>query len=226
MTAPGTSLPALTDAQIERYSRQIILPEIGATKQQHLLASSVAVAGTSGVATMAVRYLMAAGIGGIAFTDFTPALQTIAATGPDLRCADMATEDTLDRFAALIICDASPATRIPISRAAIIHHKPVVVGHVRGYHGIVATLSAHAPAFPCAECLQRTFESGTSADDVLTPVTGAVIGALVAAETVKIVLGIGSSPSPQFYVYNAATGRVDARPVIKDTACPVCAPTH
>ena len=37
----------LTDGQIERYSRQIILPQLGGRGQEKLLSSAIAVVGTS-----------------------------------------------------------------------------------------------------------------------------------------------------------------------------------
>jgi len=44
----------LTDAQIERYGRQIILPEVGGRGQERLLAARVAVAGAGPAATASV----------------------------------------------------------------------------------------------------------------------------------------------------------------------------
>ena len=45
---------SLTDAQIERYSRQILLPEIGGRGQARLLAAHVVLAGAGEAATAAV----------------------------------------------------------------------------------------------------------------------------------------------------------------------------
>jgi hypothetical protein len=50
----------LTDAQVERYSRQIVLPEIGARGQERLLAARVAVAGETALVRM---LLERAGVG-------------------------------------------------------------------------------------------------------------------------------------------------------------------
>lgn len=59
---------SLTEAQVERYSRHILLPQVGGKGQGRLLASSVAVAfgaGGEGVASVAAVYLAAAGVGRI-----------------------------------------------------------------------------------------------------------------------------------------------------------------
>ena len=56
----------LTDAQIDRFSRQIVLPQIGGTGQKRLLASSVAIAGDGALTETVALYLAGAGIGRIA----------------------------------------------------------------------------------------------------------------------------------------------------------------
>src|SRR6185369_8396954 len=55
-----------SDAQIDRYSRQIILPQIGAQGQQRLLQSAVAVGGDGALAEVVALYLAGAGVGRIA----------------------------------------------------------------------------------------------------------------------------------------------------------------
>ena len=52
-----------TDDQIERYSRHIILPEVGGEGQSRLLESRVLLVGAGGLGSPAAFYLAAAGIG-------------------------------------------------------------------------------------------------------------------------------------------------------------------
>ena len=59
----------LTEQQIERYSRQMILKEVGAAGQEKLLASRVLIVGTGGLGSPAALYLAAAGVGTIAIID-------------------------------------------------------------------------------------------------------------------------------------------------------------
>ncbi|TMA45273.1 MAG: hypothetical protein E6J81_13035, partial [Deltaproteobacteria bacterium] len=56
---------SLTDAQIERYSRQILLPEIGGRGQARLLAAHVVLAGAGEAATAAAVLLGRAGVGAL-----------------------------------------------------------------------------------------------------------------------------------------------------------------
>ena len=60
---------SFTDEQIRRYSRQIILPEVGGKGQKKLLASRVLVIGAGGLGSSAIAYLAAAGVGTLGIID-------------------------------------------------------------------------------------------------------------------------------------------------------------
>ena len=59
----------LTDPQIERYSRHIILEQVGTAGQEKLLASKVLIIGVGGLGSPAALYLAAAGVGTIGLLD-------------------------------------------------------------------------------------------------------------------------------------------------------------
>jgi len=61
---------ALTDDQLERYARHIILKEVGGAGQARLLSSSVLVVGAGGLGSPLLLYLAAAGVGRIGIVDF------------------------------------------------------------------------------------------------------------------------------------------------------------
>ena len=60
---------ALTDDQLERYSRHIILKEVGAKGQKKLLNAKVLIIGAGGLGAPAAMYLAAAGVGTIGIVD-------------------------------------------------------------------------------------------------------------------------------------------------------------
>jgi molybdopterin/thiamine biosynthesis adenylyltransferase len=60
---------SLTDAQLDRYARHIVLKEIGGEGQAKLLAASVAVIGAGGIGCPAIQYLAAAGVGRLRIVD-------------------------------------------------------------------------------------------------------------------------------------------------------------
>ncbi|UCD10536.1 MAG: ThiF family adenylyltransferase, partial [Nitrospinaceae bacterium] len=59
-----------TDEQIERYSRHIMLPEVGGTGQAKMLEANVLLIGAGGLGSPAAFYLAAAGIGKLGIVDF------------------------------------------------------------------------------------------------------------------------------------------------------------
>ena len=59
-----------TNEQIERYSRHIILPEVGGSGQQKMLEARVLLLGAGGLGSPAAYYLAAAGIGNLGIVDF------------------------------------------------------------------------------------------------------------------------------------------------------------
>ena len=60
---------SLTDGQLDRYARHIILKEIGGAGQQRLLGATVVVIGAGGIGSPALQYLAAAGIGRLRVID-------------------------------------------------------------------------------------------------------------------------------------------------------------
>ncbi|MGA7885336.1 MAG: molybdopterin-synthase adenylyltransferase MoeB [Acidobacteriaceae bacterium] len=69
MTEPVT-LPELSNDEVARYSRHLLLPEVGMEGQQKLKAAKVLCVGTGGLGSPLAFYLAAAGIGTLGLVDF------------------------------------------------------------------------------------------------------------------------------------------------------------
>lgn len=68
-SARPVSDTAPSDAELERYARQIVLPEIGGLGQMRLRAATVAIVGAGGIGSPAIQYLAAAGVGTLRIAD-------------------------------------------------------------------------------------------------------------------------------------------------------------
>src|SRR5271165_7187470 len=67
---PAPAMPTLSNDEIARYSRHLILPEVGMEGQQKLKAAKVLCVGTGGLGSPLAFYLAAAGVGTLGLVDF------------------------------------------------------------------------------------------------------------------------------------------------------------
>ena len=66
----AAELPSLSNEEIARYSRHLIMPEVGVEGQKRLKAASVLMIGTGGLGAPLGMYLAAAGVGRLGIVDF------------------------------------------------------------------------------------------------------------------------------------------------------------
>ena len=247
----------MTDDQLLRYSRHILLDELGIEGQRRLLEAHVLVIGAGGLGSPVLMYLGTAGVGTITVVDHDTvdvtnlqrqiahtlarvghpkvdsAAQSIAAINPDVRVialqerADAALLNELVAMADLVLdCSDNFATRHAVNAACVAHRKPLVSGAAIGFDGQISVYDTRAEANPCYACV---FPPDTSLEEtrcatmgVFAPLVG-IIGAMQAAEALKLLAGIGSPLAGRLQMLDARRMEWTEIRLARQPACPVCA---
>jgi len=209
----------LSDAQIDRYSRQIILPEVGGRGQERLLAARVALSGVGAMAATAARYLTGAGIGELRLsTDLAALADELRDLNPDVTvCAGDADGSTT----VVIVGDLTGSALDGCARQARALRVPTVAAARRGRGGWLHVATA---ADDCAGCAARTAAlHGADADGPLDDAAAGVLGSLLALAGMERALGRAHGGAPLAW-FDAATSMLTALPVTRFADCDACAP--
>lgn len=195
----------LDDERIERYSRQLILQEVGPRGQERLLASRVAVVGTDVAAGRVVAYLAAAGVGAIAAD---PALHSIV--DPEQRDCTLASLGEAPRALDAVVVSGATVAATADTLAAWRDRATVRIWIAGGHAG-------GAP--PCPRCALAGRDPH-AVGSPLAELRDATLGTVVATEVVKALLAIGTPLAGRLLAYDPAVATIENLAV---TARPDCA---
>lgn len=247
----------MNDEQLLRYSRHILLPELGVEGQEAISASRMLVVGAGGLGSPAAMYLAAAGVGEIILCDgdtvdlsnlqrqLLHVLDSVgrnkAASGKDalarvnpltrVRAIEsrLAGPELMDRVAEadlVLDCTDNFTTRHAINRACVALRKPLVSGAAVRFDGQVSVFDLRDGGKPCYHCLfpegEDVAELRCAVTGVFAPITG-IVGAMQAAEALKLVTGCGEGLIGRLLVLDGLAMRWREMRYGQDPSCAVCA---
>jgi molybdopterin/thiamine biosynthesis adenylyltransferase len=247
----------MDDHQLLRYSRHILLPEIGIEGQQRLLDAHALLIGAGGLGSPAALYLASAGVGTLTICDgdtvdltnlqrqivhreaavgmkkVDSARDTLHELNPAIRINAVAERVAGEKLQSLVAaadvvldgCD-NFATRHAVNRACVQARKPLVSGAGIRFDGQLAVFDLRDKDAPCYACLfpeaGENEEMRCAVMGVFAPLVG-IIGAMQAAEALKILTGTGEPLAGKLLLLDALNMDVRTISLKKDPACPVCA---
>lgn len=255
-----TNLRDLNDEELLRYSRHILLDEIGIEGQSRLANSSVLIVGAGGLGCPTALYMASAGVGQIYLADddvvdltnlqrqilhvtdrvgmakVESARMQLNALNPCVQVIPLQQrleEDALHRLVGevdlVLDCCDNFKTRHAVNRACVAHGKPLVSGAAIRMDGQLACFEAGKPDKPDAPCYHCLFPEGEDVSEVrcatmgvFAPLTG-IVGALQAAEALKILAGFGQPMFGALQIFDARSCEFTRMRIKKDPHCAVCA---
>jgi molybdopterin/thiamine biosynthesis adenylyltransferase len=225
--------PALTDAQIERYSRQLILPEIGLRGQQRLLQASVGLLVASSTDASVLLYLASAGVGRIGIFEngddagdadrWQPSRHLGRPTEITMMRLGRSTDATEMLRPYQVVIDVSRDERCrQRSNAACMHLGiPLVLGGARRSGGLLTVLAGHRDGVPCYDCVAPSL-AGRSSVDALSSLADGLMATLHANEALKVLLEIGAPLYRRLLRYDLRASTFSVTPLEKRTDCQRC----
>ena len=246
----------MNDDELLRYSRHILLPELGLEAQDKFASAHALVVGAGGLGTPAAQFLAAAGVGTITLCDpdavdltnlqrqilfatpdigipkVTAAKARLAAINPGVRVLAITARVGPAELAPLVAsadvvldCSDNFATRHAVNRACVAARRPLVSGAAIRFDGQIAVFDPRDSESPCYHCLfgegEELEETRCAIMGVFAPLTG-IVGAMQAAEALKLIAGVGESLAGRLLLLDAQTMRWRDLRVTRDPQCPVC----
>jgi molybdopterin/thiamine biosynthesis adenylyltransferase/rhodanese-related sulfurtransferase len=251
----ANSTATLSKEEIMRYSRHLIMPEVGMDGQLKLKQAKVLCIGTGGLGAPLGLYLAAAGVGRIGLVDFDSvdltnlqrqilfgtddigrpkieaATDRLRNLNPDIQIdrfeTRLTSENALDILKNYdIVVDGTDnfPTRYLVNDACVILGKPNVYGSIFRFEGQITIFGA--PGGPCYRCLYPEPPPPglvpSCAEGGVLGVLPGIVGAIQAAETLKLIIGKGEPLIGRLLLFDALAMRFRELKLRKNPECPAC----
>lgn len=247
----------MNDEQLLRYSRHILLDELGVDGQARLLSSTALIIGAGGLGSPVALYLASAGVGKIVIADddvvdltnlqrqiahdtttvgmpkVESAAKRMRAINPEVeivalkeRLGGEALDAAVAQCDVAIDCSDRFATRHAVNRACVAHKKPIVSGAAIRMDGQLSVYDVRRDDSPCYACLfpegDQPEEERCATMGVFAPLVG-IIGAMQAAEAIKVLSGAGEPLVGQLLTLDARRMEFLAVRMGRNHHCATCA---
>jgi len=251
----ANSAATLSKEEIMRYSRHLIMPEVGMDGQLKLKQAKVLCIGTGGLGAPLGLYLAAAGVGRIGLVDFDSvdltnlqrqilfgtddigrpkieaATDRLRNLNPDIQIdrfeTRLTSENALDILKNYdIVVDGTDnfPTRYLVNDACVILGKPNVYGSIFRFEGQITIFGA--PGGPCYRCLYPEPPPPglvpSCAEGGVLGVLPGIVGAIQAAESLKLIIGKGEPLIGRLLLFDALAMRFRELKLRKNPECPAC----
>jgi adenylyltransferase/sulfurtransferase len=242
---------SLSNNELERYNRQMLLPTWGNEGQKRLKAAHVIVAGAGGLGCPAALYLAAAGIGKLTIIDKDEfelsnlnrqilgwqrdlgrykaevVAEKLVALNPDITVRPLVLEIDEANIGELIQDADVIVDAMDNWKTRFIINKECVKRKIpfihAGIFGLYGQLMTILPGkSPCLSCLLPKPPKEISKFPVLG-VTPAVFASLQVMETIKLLVGFGETLIRKMLLFDGETMTFTVIRVEKNPNCPICA---
>jgi molybdopterin/thiamine biosynthesis adenylyltransferase len=242
---------SLSDDEIERYARHLMLAEIGGVGQRRLKAARVAVVGVGGVGGPAALDLAAAGVGTLRLID--PDVVSLSNLQRQVQFATadvgrLKVEAAASRLAALnphVTIEARAETLSSDTARDLLADCDVVIDGTDDFDvrravnaacldlglplvsGALGRWGGQVGVFtgrPCWACLvpEAPPEAETCARVGVIGALAGIVGSLCALEAVKLIAGAGEPLTGRLLVFDGLTAAARTVRVAADPHCPAC----
>jgi len=250
--APPPATAGLSDAELERYSRQLVLPQWTEAAQLALREASVLVVGAGALGSPVATYLAGAGVGRLGIVDhddvevsnlhrqplhFTPDVGVPKAHSAAAKLGYLNPGVVIEPYQAsfsaamleghdlVVDCSDSFETRYAVNAACCAERIALIEGGVTGLNGMVMVIRpGESACYRCAFPAPPPPGSVPSCAQagVLGPVAG-VLGSLQALEALKLLVGLEGSLAGAFLQVDLADLGFLRVAVSRREGCPDCA---
>ena len=248
------STKPLTPYQVQRYSRHIIMPQVGSIGQRKLLDSKVLVIGAGGLGSPVCVYLALAGVGTLGIVDFDTvdvtnlqrqilhynddigrsklesAAETLKSYNPDINIvphqgpiiSDNAME-IMSGYDVIVNGADNFSARYLVNDAAYLSGKTLVDGSILMFEG---QSTVFVPGSGCYRCLfpkpPPPDEAPSCAEAGVLGMLPGMVGSIQAAETVKVIMGIGKPLVGRLLLIDAFDMEIRELKLRCNKDCPLC----